>query len=108
MLAFDKLVFLYTLTGNFQKLEKIMSLAKTKLKDPMLEYQTALLVGDVSAQVKLLAEAGHLALAYVLAKKHGLTELMTPLAEAIKGNPKINQNVLNVKMRHIILNHRIR
>ncbi len=96
MLAFDKLVFLYTLTGNFAKLEKIMNLAKTKLKDPMLEYQTALLVGDIASQVKLLAEAGHLALAYVLAKKHGLADLAAPLADAIKGNAKINQGILDV------------
>ncbi len=95
MLAFDKLTFLYTLTGNLPKLEKIMNLAKNKLNDPMLQYQTALLTGDIPSQVKLLAEAGHLALAYVLAKKHGLTNLSSPLAEAIKENKKINQDLLN-------------
>jgi len=96
MLAFDKLIFLYTMTGAFQKLEKIMGLAKTKLKDPMLEYQCALLIGDIPAQVKLLAEAGHLALAYSLARKHNLENLIKPLEEAIKGNPRINQNILEV------------
>ena len=47
-MTFDKLVFLYLSTGNFSKLEIIMNLAKTKLKDPMLSYQTALLLGNVN------------------------------------------------------------
>eukprot|EP00826_Nyctotherus_ovalis_P051230 TRINITY_DN6391_c0_g1_i10.p1 TRINITY_DN6391_c0_g1~~TRINITY_DN6391_c0_g1_i10.p1 ORF type:complete len:336 (-),score=124.65 TRINITY_DN6391_c0_g1_i10:1459-2466(-) len=98
MLAFDKLVFLYVLQGDFLKLEKIMNLAKTKLKDQMLEYQTALVIGKVESQAKLLAEAGHLPLAYAIARKHKLESLVPPLAEAIKNDPQISQGVLEVKV----------
>lgn len=96
MLSFDKLVFLYILQGDFQKLEKIMNMAKTKLKDQMLEYQIAMLIGRIENQAKLLAEAGHLPLAYTIAKKHKLESLIAPLVEAIKGDPQINQEILEV------------
>jgi len=99
MLSFDKLVFLYVLLGDFQKLEKIMNLAKTKLKDQMLEYQTAMLTEKIERQVKLLVEAGHLPLAYVIAKKHKLEALIPPLTEAIKNDPQINQEILEVNYR---------
>jgi coatomer protein complex subunit alpha (xenin) len=98
MLSFDKLVFLYILLGDFQKLEKIMNLAKTKLKDQMLEYQTAMVIGRVESQVKLLAEAGHLPLAYAIAKKHKLESLIPPLIEAIKNDPQMNQEILEVNL----------
>jgi len=95
-MSFNKLVFLYLFTGNLSKLEIIMNLAKTKLKDPMLSYQAALLLGSVENRVKLLAESGNLPLAYVLARKHELNNLIIPLQEAIKKDSKIDQEILNV------------
>lgn len=96
MLAFDKLTFLYLLTGNVPKLEKMVQLAKNKLKDPMIRYQIAVVLGDVTEQVKLLAEVGHITLAYTLAKKHNLRNLMVPLGEAIAKNIKLNQAIIDV------------
>lgn len=95
-MAFNKLVFLYLFTGNLPKLAILMNLVKSKLKDPMLNYQIALLLGDVKERVKILAEAGNLTLAYTLARKHGLPNLIVPLQEAIKNDPKIDQELLNV------------
>ena len=96
MLAFDKLIFLYILTGNLQKLERIMNMAKTKLKDQMLEYQSAMLIGNVANQVKLLIESGNLPIAYTIAKKYNLIDMIEPLAEAIKKDPQINQEIISV------------
>lgn len=95
-MSFNKLIFLYLFTGNLSKLEIIMNLAKTKLKDPMLSYQAALLLGSVENRVKLLAESGNLPLAYTLARKHGLSSLVLPLQEAIRKDSKIDQEILNV------------
>eukprot|EP01022_Parablepharisma_sp_SALTPOND_P015085 TRINITY_DN2102_c3_g2_i2.p1 TRINITY_DN2102_c3_g2~~TRINITY_DN2102_c3_g2_i2.p1 ORF type:complete len:1245 (-),score=113.50 TRINITY_DN2102_c3_g2_i2:5218-8952(-) len=80
-LAFEKLAFLYLVTGNISKLRKLMVLAKTKLKDPMLTYQIALSVGDVPEMVKVLAEAGQIALAKAAAQTHGLRDMAEKLGE---------------------------
>ena len=95
-MTFDRLLFSHLITGNVTKLEIIKNLTKTKLKDPKLSYQTALLLENVNDRVKLLAEAGHIPLAYTIARKCGLDELAVPLAEAIKNNPKMNQEILDV------------
>jgi coatomer protein complex subunit alpha (xenin) len=101
MLAFDKLSFLYILTGNAQKLDKMMLLAKNKLKDPMLRYQIAVARGDIPEQVRLLAEVGQVALAYELANKHSLHDLIQPLAESISSNARYNPDLLKVSIPYI-------
>jgi len=50
---FDKLTFLYLITGNFEKLKKMMKIAEIR-KDVSSHYQNALLLGDVNERVKIL------------------------------------------------------
>ena len=50
---FDKLSFLYLLTGNMEKLRKMMKIAEIR-KDTAGHYQNALYLGDVQERVKIL------------------------------------------------------
>jgi len=49
-----------------------------------LRFNTALLTGDVSERVKVLAETGQIPLAYLMAKTHGLKEFEQTLEESIR------------------------
>jgi coatomer protein complex subunit alpha (xenin) len=48
---FEKLSFLYLVTGNVDKLQKMMKIAEIR-KDTNGHYQTALFLGDVNERVK--------------------------------------------------------
>ncbi len=54
---YEKLSFLYLVTGNLQKLEKMMGIAQ-KRGDIMSQFQNALFLGDIKERVRVLAEAG--------------------------------------------------
>lgn len=70
---FDKLTFLYLITGNLEKLRKMMKIAEIR-KDLSGQFQAALLLGDVSERVKILKNCGQRSLAYLTAATHGLVE----------------------------------
>ncbi|XP_059167634.1 coatomer subunit alpha-like [Physella acuta] len=70
---FDKLSFLYLITGNLEKLRKMMKIAEIR-KDTSGHYQNALLLGDVLERVKILRGCGQKSLAYLTAATHGLDE----------------------------------
>uniref|UniRef100_A0A3Q2NWC2 Coatomer subunit alpha n=1 Tax=Fundulus heteroclitus TaxID=8078 RepID=A0A3Q2NWC2_FUNHE len=76
---FDKLTFLYLITGNLAKLRKMMKIAEIR-KDMSGHYQAALYLGDVSERVRILKSCGQKSLAYLTAATHGLDEE----AEALK------------------------
>ncbi|XP_022113123.1 coatomer subunit alpha [Pieris rapae] len=63
---FDKLSFLYLITGNLEKLRKMMKIAEIR-KDVSAQFQGALLLGDVKERIRLLKNAGQLSLAYLTA-----------------------------------------
>jgi coatomer protein complex subunit alpha (xenin) len=48
---FEKLAFLYLITGNSEKLQKMMKIADIR-KDTNGHYQTALFLGDIKERVK--------------------------------------------------------
>lgn len=50
---FDKLTFLYLITGNLKKLKKMMQLSEIR-KDSSGHYQNALILGDAGERVKVL------------------------------------------------------
>uniref|UniRef100_V9K9W5 Coatomer subunit alpha n=1 Tax=Callorhinchus milii TaxID=7868 RepID=V9K9W5_CALMI len=70
---FDKLSFLYLLTGNLDKLRKMMKIAEIR-KDMSGHYQNALYLGDVSERVRILKNCGQKSLAYLTSATHGLDE----------------------------------
>lgn len=78
--ALERLSFLYTITGNKDKMGKMMSIASVR-GDTQSRFHNALLVGDAGERVKVLEAAGQTALAYLTAATHGLEAD----AERIKG-----------------------
>uniref|UniRef100_A0A646QF04 Coatomer subunit alpha n=1 Tax=Hemiscolopendra marginata TaxID=943146 RepID=A0A646QF04_9MYRI len=76
---FDKLSFLYLITGNLEKLRKMMKIAEIR-KDTSGQYQNALFLGNVAERIKILKNCGQTSLAYLTAATHNVTEE----AEALK------------------------
>merc|ERR1711997_980154 len=82
---FDKLSFLYLITGNLEKLRKMMKIAEIR-KDHSGHFQNALYLGDVSERVKILENCGQTSLAYLTAKTHGLEEDANKIQEAYEAD----------------------
>ncbi|XP_026754434.1 coatomer subunit alpha [Galleria mellonella] len=80
---FDKLSFLYLITGNLDKLRKMMKIAEIR-KDVSAQFQGALLLGDVKERIRLLKNAGQLSLAYLTAINHKQEEEAVQLKAALE------------------------
>lgn len=92
---FDKLSFLYLITGNLEKLKKMTKIAEIR-KDVSAQYQGALILGDVKERVNILKNCNQTSLAYLTAATHGYTEDAEELSEQIlsegKELPFVNPN----------------
>ncbi|XP_021917711.1 coatomer subunit alpha isoform X1 [Zootermopsis nevadensis] len=77
---FDKLSFLYLITGNLDKLRKMMKIAEIR-KDISGQYQGALFLGNVHERVKILKNCDQHSLSYLTAEVHGLVESQSPINE---------------------------
>lgn len=73
-LDFERLSFLYLITGNSKNLRKMLEIATTKRKDVNARFYNALLLGDVEERVNILEQQGQYPLAYACAVAHGLHE----------------------------------
>ncbi|XP_072959007.1 coatomer subunit alpha-1 [Typha angustifolia] len=82
---FERLSFLYLVTGNMDKLSKMLRIAEIK-NDVMGQFHNAMYLGDIQERVKILEKAGQLPLAYVTAASHGLTEVADRLAAELGDN----------------------
>ncbi|KAL8523966.1 hypothetical protein ACS0TY_013793 [Phlomoides rotata] len=82
---FERLSFHYLITGNLDKLSKMMRIAEVK-NDVMGQFHDALYLGDVRERVKILEIAGHLPLAYITASIHGLHDIAERLAADLGDN----------------------
>ncbi|PNY09984.1 coatomer subunit alpha-1-like protein [Trifolium pratense] len=82
---FERLSFLYLVTGNLEKLSKMLKIAEVK-NDVMGQFHNALYMGDVRERVKVLENVGHLPLAYVAASVHGLHDVAERLAAELGDN----------------------
>ncbi|RVE44062.1 hypothetical protein evm_011299 [Chilo suppressalis] len=80
---FEKLSFLYLITGNLEKLRKMMKIAEIR-KDVSAQFQGAILLGDVKERIRLLKNTGQLSLAYLTALNHNQTEEVTQLKAALE------------------------
>ncbi|DBA03503.1 TPA: hypothetical protein N0F65_011404 [Lagenidium giganteum] len=70
---FERLSFLYLVTGNRDKLKKMLKIAEVR-NDIMSRFHNALYLGDVEVRVLTLESAGQYGLALLTAATHGLTE----------------------------------
>jgi len=82
---FDALSFLYLITGNTEKLKKMLWIAQQR-KEVMARFNNALMLGDVKDRVQILAEMGQVPLAFLTAKAHNMTEFVERLEEQLQGN----------------------
>ncbi|KAL5069300.1 hypothetical protein RYX36_020187 [Vicia faba] len=82
---FERLSFLYLVTGNLEKLSKMLKIAEVK-EDVMGQFHNALYMGDVRERVKVLEKVGHLPLAYIAASVHGLHDVAERLATELGDN----------------------
>lgn len=82
---FDRLSFLYLITGDTEKLRKMLKISNMR-SDIMGRYHNALLLGDAAERVKVLEESGNMPLAYISAKLHNLEEDAERIKVAIETN----------------------
>lgn len=83
---FERLSFLYLITGNLDKLRKMLKIAEMR-NDVMSRFHNALYLGDLQEVAKILSEVGQTPLAYAAAATYGLTEMADSLKEALSHVP---------------------
>lgn len=91
--SFDQLSFLYLITGNLEKLRKMVRIAEIRGENSS-RYHGALLLGDVEECIKIFKGAGQTSLAFLCASTHGFTEEAEALAAVIEGGNKPLPEVL--------------
>lgn len=89
---FDKLSFLYLVTGNTEKLEKMENIASHR-GDINGQFTTDIYLGNVVSRIEILRAGGLYPLAYALAKSNNLEDLAQDIldssgvdASAVKAN----------------------
>jgi coatomer protein complex subunit alpha (xenin) len=70
---FDRLSFFYMITGDSEKLRKMLKISSMR-QDIMGRYHNALLLGDAAERVRVLEESGNFPLAYISATMLGLAD----------------------------------
>nr|CDS32611.1 E3 ubiquitin protein ligase CBL [Hymenolepis microstoma] len=86
---FSKLTFLYLITGNLEKLRKMMKIAEVR-RDLGKQYQIALLLGDVAERVKVLKACSRGSLALLTAQTYGLKKEAEELVASGETAPPAN------------------
>jgi coatomer protein complex subunit alpha (xenin) len=80
---FERLSFLYLLTGNTEKLRKMLKIAEMR-GDAMSRFHNALFLGDAEERVKVLESTNQLSLAYITAATHGMEADAARLLELLE------------------------
>ncbi|XP_044765066.1 coatomer subunit alpha [Coccinella septempunctata] len=94
--SFEKLSFLYLITGNLDKLKKMTKIADIR-KARSAQYHGALLLGDLEERIKVLKSANQNSLAYLTAATHGMKEEAEILKEAVGEGKKLPDVTPNAK-----------
>eukprot|EP01047_Picozoa_sp_COSAG01_P027075 COSAG01_NODE_1772_length_9263_cov_93.070930_3_plen_1231_part_00 len=77
---FERLSFLYLITGQTEKLRKMLKIAESR-NDMMGQFSNALFLGDVGERFNMLRTANQDTLALITACNHGLDEQAVELSE---------------------------
>ncbi|KAK9461774.1 coatomer WD associated region-domain-containing protein [Lipomyces oligophaga] len=83
--SFDKLSFLYLITGDKSKLERMAKIADHR-GDYKAKFQSSLFLSDVESRIQMLREVDMGALAYATAKSNDLEELAQEILESAELN----------------------
>lgn len=90
---FDKLSFLYLITGNEQNLKKMATIANHR-GDTNAQFTSGIYLGDANERIEVLRAAGLNPLAYALAKSNGLDDL----AEEILESSGVDKSQININI----------
>ncbi|KAL7694845.1 putative SCL-interrupting locus protein [Plasmopara halstedii] len=89
---FERLSFLYLVTGNRDRLKKMLKIAEVR-NDIMGRFHNALYLGDVEVRVVTLEAAGQFGLALLTAATHGLNDHVERLRALLQEtNPDFDVN----------------
>mmetsp|Transcript_26643 Transcript_26643/g.44622 ORF Transcript_26643/g.44622 Transcript_26643/m.44622 type:complete len:1240 (+) Transcript_26643:71-3790(+) len=95
---FERLSFLYLITGNIEKLGKMMKIAEMR-QDVMGRFHNALYLGDVRERCKILQETKQFGLAYATAVAHDLKDRVEELEELLGDRvPDVSAMVADAKL----------
>eukprot|EP00976_Prorocentrum_cordatum_P091739 1188644-Prorocentrum_minimum.AAC.6 len=95
---FERLSFLYLITGNIEKLAKMMKIAEMR-QDVMGRFHNALYLGDVRERCKILQETKQFGLAYATAVAHNLEDKVAELEELLGDRlPDVSAMVADAKL----------
>lgn len=83
MKSFNKLSFLYLITGDREKLEKMMKIANLR-HDYMSYFYNAMYLNDIDARINVLVEVGQLTLAYITAVVYNKEEAIEKIREMLE------------------------
>jgi coatomer protein complex subunit alpha (xenin) len=86
--SFERLSFLYLLTGNVEKLRKMLKIAEMR-RDIMGRFHNALFLGSAIERVRVLEEAGQLPLAYLTAMSHGMVDETSRLKSLLESTSQL-------------------
>lgn len=79
--SFDKLSFLYLVTGDAEKMHRMARIAEQR-NDHAARLTNSIYLGDIESRIQMFKEVDLYPLAYLTAKAHGLTDECEALLEA--------------------------
>jgi coatomer protein complex subunit alpha (xenin) len=80
---FEKLALMYAVSGNIEKLKRLLKIAEAR-GDGGQRMHVSMLLGDVLERIAVLRAAGLHALAYASAYKHGQSDLAETILQELK------------------------
>lgn len=86
--SFEKLSFLYLITGNLDKLRKMTKIAEIR-KARSSQYHGALLLGDIDERIRVLKQSNLTSLAFLTAATHDYQEQAEELRNEIGNDKKV-------------------
>ncbi|ETO16724.1 hypothetical protein RFI_20614 [Reticulomyxa filosa] len=79
---FEKLMYLFLLTGDFPMMDKLADIAKQK-DDKTMRYHISLFNGNVKDRISALVDSGQYGLAYLTAVSNGLEDVAAQMKDKL-------------------------
>lgn len=95
--SFDKLSFLYLITGNLEKLRKMTRIAEVR-KERSSQLHGALMLGDIEERLRVLEAVNMKQMAYLTAITHGYEDKAAELKAALGDNNTPDLDLSSAKL----------
>jgi len=95
---FEKLMYLFLLTGDFPMLEKLADISKQR-DDKIMRYHISLFNGNVKERINALSDSGQHGLAYLTAVSNGLNDIAAQMKEKLADKNIVLPNLTNTNER---------